>query len=1077
MKKVLAGIIFLLLSSWIFGQVAPEKVLNAKKHRVWCIAYSNDGNYIASGGDDGSVIIYKTDGYIELARFEGLKGIPIAVCFSSDGKLLAAGGKDNRVTIWDFNSRKMLFQLKGHKAQIMDLEFSPNNKLLASASYDKTIKIWDPKSGALQKTLTGHEKEVNSLSFSPNGERLVSGSGDKTVKIWDVAKGAVFLNIPAHSNWVRVVRYSPDGSLIASGSDDRKIHLWDAISGQKLNTFLGHKNWVMSLSFSPDGHYLLSGGQDNLIILTDLINGKMIFQSEKQNEKILSIAFNPNGQTFAFAALLDEDLQVWNARKLNIKPMGAEVAKQLSSKSGMVPKIDWVSPAQNMTSNEASLMVKATINSESSLRRIELYVNNVLFSSKDRSELMLGEYINNTIAYEELVVLNNGINTIQIKAKNIVGEAISTKLQINYSAIPIELLSWMQPSVPEQSVNNIQFETHVKILKAGLPQEVSILVNGKNEGTHQVSEVGGEIKQVLNLLPGKNAISFRVKTARYTKESDTRIINYIPAGKPEISWLQPEVNEASYISSINIKANIKSQINIDKIEIKVNGFAVFTKRFLESDTYLLDKNIQVSPGKNNIVIIASNKTGETISMPKVITYQAPEKTDISWIFPSSDENIFMPQVELKACIQSKSSVTSLKVYNNSALIFSENNPTVSVTGECSIELVKLIVLNKGANVFKIEAENAAGTTQSVQRTLNYIIPSLASVQWIEPTASQVASTDKNFKIKACITSNTPIQNVDLIANNQIISSTPSQQNLEGDCTVDYEQLIYLNSGNNTVMLKVKNKAGEAISQPLFIEYKSANPYRFALIIGNEDYSSYQTGLNSESNVDFAINDASEFKKTCIEKFGIKEENIVYLENARQMEMVRSVNKLSLLIKASDGKAEVFVYYAGHGFPDEKTKEPFLIPVDVSGNDLSFGGGLKLTKFYELLTEYPSQRITVFLDACFSGGARNQGLVAARGVKIVPKEVKQSVKKSLIVFSASSGSQTSLPYQEQKHGMFTYFLLKKINDTNGNVTYQELSDYLKYEVNVKSLMINNKEQQPQTNVSDEVGEDWKNWKFK
>jgi uncharacterized caspase-like protein len=263
---------------------------------------------------------------------------------------------------------------------------------------------------------------------------------------------------------------------------------------------------------------------------------------------------------------------------------------------------------------------------------------------------------------------------------------------------------------------------------------------------------------------------------------------------------------------------------------------------------------------------------------------------------------------------------------------------------------------------------------------------------------------------------------------------------------------------------------------LFIDQKSANPYRFALIIGNEDYSSYQTGIGSESNVDFAINDAQKIREMCINKLGINDEKIVYLENARQMEMVRAVNKINLLIKASEGKAEVMVFYAGHGFPDEKTKEPFLIPVDVSGSDLDFGGGIKLTKFYELLTEHPSQRITVFLDACFSGGARNQGLIAARGVKIVPKETKEAVKKNLIVFAASSGNETSLPYKEKKQGMFTYFLLKKIDETNGNVTYSELSDYLKYQVNVNSLLINNKEQQPQTNVSEQVGEEWKTWRF-
>lgn len=1076
MKKLIVILCYLLIAFFVVGQIAPEKVITEKKHKVWSVAYSDDGKMLASGGDDGSVIIYNTQNYTEVIRFEGLKDVPVSVCFSHDGKKVAAAGKDKRITVWSLESKLKLFEFKGHKDYVIDVEFSPNDKILASASYDRTLKLWNTSTGELMSTLEGHGKQINSLNFSPNGERLISGSGDKTIKIWDVKKSSELLTIPAHSDWVRCVKYSPDASLIASGGNDRKIHIWDAYSGKLLNTFLGHKNWVMSLDFSPDGSYLLSGGQDNLIILTNLRSGKMEFQSEKQSEKILAIAFNPNGETFAFAALFDVDLQVWSTRSLNIKPIDQKIAQKSSLESGMVPMIDWLSPSSNVTSNEASLVIKANIKSESSLRKIELYVNNVLFSSKDRGELMLEVADNNITLYEELVILNEGENTVQVKAKNIAGEAQSSTIVINYSAIPVELLSWIQPGVPELETSTSIFEAKAHINKAGMPQEVSVLLNGVPVQKHSIDAAGGDIAQNIELVAGKNVLLFQVKTALYTKETESRIINYTPPLKPVIAWINPVNDTSSFISAINLKANISSKVSIDKVEIQVNGLAVYTKRFLEENTFVIDKNIQVSSGKNTIRIVAANSTGETLSIPKVIEYNVPEKTNISWITPSLNLDVFSPSFELRACIQSKTKVSKVVVYNNEQVIHSEDEPTPSENGECTIQLIKTMVLSQGENTFRIEAENLAGITHSEMRKVNYTIPQLAKVIWTQPNASQITSTDKNINLKACIRSNTPILGIDLIANNQIISKELSQQNVKGECTFDFEQLISLNTGNNTVMVKVKNIAGEAISQPLFIDHRSANPYKFALIIGNEDYSSYQTGIGSESNVDFALNDAQEFKDLCMGKLGIKEEKIVYLENARQMEMVRAVNKLNLLIKASDGKAEVYVFYAGHGFPEEKTKEPFLIPVDVSGSDLAFGGGIKVTQFYELLTEHPAQRITVFLDACFSGGARNQGLVAARGVKIVPKETKKAVKNNLIVFAASSGNETSLPYKDKKHGMFTYYLLKKINETNGAVSYRELSDYLKYEVNVNSLLINNKEQQPQTNVSEEVGKEWEIWKF-
>jgi hypothetical protein len=252
---------------------------------------------------------------------------------------------------------------------------------------------------------------------------------------------------------------------------------------------------------------------------------------------------------------------------------------------------------------------------------------------------------------------------------------------------------------------------------------------------------------------------------------------------------------------------------------------------------------------------------------------------------------------------------------------------------------------------------------------------------------------------------------------------------------------------------------------------NSKPYTFALIIGNEDYKSFQEGLNEEKNVAFAENDAKIFREYLIKTIGVPAENITYLVNARAVEMNKAINKLSALAKTLNGKAELILFYAGHGLPDEKTKVPYLIPVDVSSSDLSFA--VKLDDVYKKLTENPVQRSTVFLDACFSGGARGQGLVDARGFKIAPAPTTITVG-NLVVFSSSSGEQSSLPYKEKQHGMFTYFLLKKLQETKGDVSYEQLSEYLKEQVAVKSILVNSKEQTPNTLVSPAVGNTWKTW---
>ncbi|MFC2126142.1 WG repeat-containing protein, partial [Bacteroidota bacterium] len=247
---------------------------------------------------------------------------------------------------------------------------------------------------------------------------------------------------------------------------------------------------------------------------------------------------------------------------------------------------------------------------------------------------------------------------------------------------------------------------------------------------------------------------------------------------------------------------------------------------------------------------------------------------------------------------------------------------------------------------------------------------------------------------------------------------------------------------------------------------------FALVIGNEDYSSYQVGSDGEINVEYAEADARTFAAYLNKTFGLPRENITLLVNATVGQMNQAIGRMVSLAKAYEGEAELIFYYAGHGLPDEETKEPYLIPVDVSGSDLTYA--VKLEDVYNQLSVYETRRVTVFLDACFSGGARNQGLVAARGVRIRPKS--PFVLGNLIVFSATAGNQTAFGYNEKGHGMFTYYLLKKFQETRGEVSYGILAHHLMGEVNRKSLLINNSEQTPIVKVSPIFQNTWQDFSF-
>ena len=78
----------------------------------------------------------------------GHKGIVLSVAFSPDGNLLASGERHGPIKVWDVDTNQLRTTLTGHSDKrlgfsVIALGFSPDNKILASGSYDHTAKLWN----------------------------------------------------------------------------------------------------------------------------------------------------------------------------------------------------------------------------------------------------------------------------------------------------------------------------------------------------------------------------------------------------------------------------------------------------------------------------------------------------------------------------------------------------------------------------------------------------------------------------------------------------------------------------------------------------------------------------------------------------------------------------------------------------------------------------------------------------------------------------------------------------------------------------------------------------------------------
>ena len=244
------------------------------------------------------------------------------------------------------------------------------------------------------------------------------------------------------------------------------------------------------------------------------------------------------------------------------------------------------------------------------------------------------------------------------------------------------------------------------------------------------------------------------------------------------------------------------------------------------------------------------------------------------------------------------------------------------------------------------------------------------------------------------------------------------------------------------------------------------PNTFVVILANENYQRV-------APVPYALNDGNIFSQYCETTLGIPSKNIIKYLNASLNDMHMAIARIKNICEAYEGEASVIFYYAGHGIPDaENENASYLLPADGDGRYVATA--YKLDELYQTLGALPAKSVTVLLDACFSGANRDgQMLASARGVAI--KSRPGAPKGNMVVLSAAQGDQTALPNEQEKHGMFTYFLLKKLQETSGNITLGELSDYIIREVK-RETAVTISPQTPCVSAAPAVANQWQNWKL-
>lgn len=316
---------------------------------------------------------------------------------------------------------------------------------------------------------------------------------------------------------------------------------------------------------------------------------------------------------------------------------------------------------------------------------------------------------------------------------------------------------------------------------------------------------------------------------------------------------------------------------------------------------------------------------------------------------------------------------------------------------------------------------------------------------------------------------TPMGNSYSYNNKEALNYTETAVDVRFDA-IDYSSLAQTgttSSSSSSRIQKNQIKVGSSDVDINIPETKGGNDNCFAVIISNENYSMV-------SKVPMALNDGETFRRYCEKTLGMPKNNIRFYPDASYGMMLRAMRDIKDIAAAYSGDIQVVFYYAGHGIPNESTRDAFLLPIDADGTQTE--GCYSLNKLYTELGGLNAKSVVVFLDACFSGAKRDGGMLAsARGVALKVK--KEDPKGNMVIFSAASDDETAFPYKDKGHGLFTYFLLKKLQETKGNVTLQELGQYITENVKRESVVVNRKVQTPTVSPSASIVDNWQSLKLK
>ncbi len=311
---------------WNYTSKTLLHTLSDHDEWIWQLAWSPDGEMIASASVDNKVIVWDADTGAKLHTFSDHDDAATSVSWSSDSRYLASGGVDSKIFVWDTQSWALEKTITANTG-VYSVAFSPDDQKLAAGDRDGYLNVWDYETGTLQTRADNDDGSIKAISWSPDGNGHLACGGDSLIRIWSDS-GTILRTInTGRDGSIHTAAWSPDGGhLLEAGN--RIVRSWDATASDAVDwALIGAYGGYGRPAWSPDGRRIAVGSGE--LWLLDPTSGKA---SGRFEDAGFSAAWSPDGSRVA-----SND---WNLIKIfNVASESLE--RSLSGHSEVVTTLSW----------------------------------------------------------------------------------------------------------------------------------------------------------------------------------------------------------------------------------------------------------------------------------------------------------------------------------------------------------------------------------------------------------------------------------------------------------------------------------------------------------------------------------------------------------------------------------------------------------------------------------------------------------------------------------------------------------------------------------------------------------------